>query len=1026
MVRVKLVSAMALESHVEILDAVGRAKAFRLCLRRIWAVASSLPGGAERLSTLIPAPDTFSIPSHNLRHHEHEQCTFDFCEHSRVDFTSVRQRHEENCGTTQCKGNCEPRDFVLSARTWREKAAIWKLDGQSLLDASDPYMALSHVWADGTGAGIWGSGKVNECLWEFFCGIARDFQCEGCWWDTISIPSDDEGRIEALNNMHNNYSDARVTLVHDLYLREWEWIDAETACFAIVMSPWYSRGWTALELAKSHKVKILFKAKNNRHVIKDLDVDILAKVQGNSRHHDLAQSISKLRNTNIRSLGDLLAALGPRDTSRPRDLPIISGLLAGVDVSGGLSQQEIYQRILRKLGKVAQGHLFHNSAPMSSPGFSWCPSNILDMPLVGSAAESLEIRENGDVEGVWKVYPTDRVKLGDFIWKDTHPLNQVFLKSALSGNSVEKHILLLEVEDEDNHVAMLKDRGSTTRALLVRFVTNEQSTACCHYVGPVYFISNLFENTYNDPLKMRVRIGSTEGLQEIAGRAWDHLVQMSGAKEAVNGRSPIENAEVMVLKTPDTTSEDQDGQSLADTGFKDWKAIFYSDKDASKSLFAKECSLQIPKDFSSEAMIRYFKSDRDSENLTAPSQAFIYGHKGIVEKVKGSIDNDHSYEAGKLMLLGLDENDKITVNLDDESARRSLAGTALLLATHLATDKEIGSKAEHLVTLLLRHDAPHDIDSAGQYPLHLALQSQDCRAGLIDKLLTDEKNPADPNATNAKGNTAIHLAAKKTQLDQSIVKLLVEKTTRNVFDATGNAKRQAALHIAAKKGNLLLAELLIDRGASTNIADSYGRRPLYYAAAGNHHHVVRTLLECKEIPDDNNDDGNGDRTRGGGQIIKNDEEQKNESDVGQNLHDAQEKARRTSVRELDKMTALWLASQKGYALTVDILIEHDADIHAVDKDGRTPLMLAAEGGHGPVVDKLLNRRNPEDFQKDELNKALLLAAKGKHGDTITILHCGGAKSGLQDADGMTALHWTIEAGDEARAILLIQPLETQD
>lgn len=231
----------ARDSNAEILDAVGRAKAFRLCLRRIWAVASSLPGGAERLSTLIPAPDTFSVPSHNLRHHEHEQCTFDFCEHSRIDFTSVRQRHEKHHGETQCNGKCKPQGFPLSAQSWKRKAVIWKLDGQSLLDSSDPYMAISHVWADGTGAGTWGSGQVNECLWEFFCDIAKDFQCEGCWLDTISIPSDDEARAEALNNMHNNYADARITLVHDLYLREWEWIDAETACFAIVMSPWYSK-----------------------------------------------------------------------------------------------------------------------------------------------------------------------------------------------------------------------------------------------------------------------------------------------------------------------------------------------------------------------------------------------------------------------------------------------------------------------------------------------------------------------------------------------------------------------------------------------------------------------------------------------------------------------------------------------------------------------------------------------------------------------------------------------------------------
>lgn len=81
----------------------------------------------------------------------------------------------------------------------------------------------------------------------------------------------------ALSNIQSNYANARITLVHDRYLHECEWVDAGSACFAIVMSPWFSRGWTSLELAKSYKVKVLFKSNSHGPVIKDLDEDILAK-----------------------------------------------------------------------------------------------------------------------------------------------------------------------------------------------------------------------------------------------------------------------------------------------------------------------------------------------------------------------------------------------------------------------------------------------------------------------------------------------------------------------------------------------------------------------------------------------------------------------------------------------------------------------------------------------------------------------------------------------------------------------------
>ncbi|KEY71550.1 hypothetical protein S7711_09972 [Stachybotrys chartarum IBT 7711] len=168
-------------------------------------------------------------------------------------------------------------------------------------------MAISHVWSDGTGNGAWTSGKVNECLYSYFRKIAEQFQCEGIWWDTVCIPQQDRIlRSKALNVMQANYEYARITLVHDCFLRKLSWADPGTACFAIIMSPWFSRGWTALELAKSRKVKIIFKDS-----IKDLDEVILKKVEdGNIA----AKAINNLRKL-ITGIEELLATLGPRHTS---------------------------------------------------------------------------------------------------------------------------------------------------------------------------------------------------------------------------------------------------------------------------------------------------------------------------------------------------------------------------------------------------------------------------------------------------------------------------------------------------------------------------------------------------------------------------------------------------------------------------------------------------------------------------------------------------------------------------------------
>jgi hypothetical protein len=229
-------------------------------------------------------------------------------------------------------------------------------------------MAISHVWSDGTGTGTWPSKHVNECLYDYFKGITKRFQCEGMWWDTLCVPQDRDHRSTALNIMHRNYEYARITLVHDRFLRNLPFKGPGTVCFAIVMSSWFTRGWTALELAKSRKVKIIFKDS-----IKDLDEDILRKVkEGNIEGNAAAEVIKNLRQDQISGIEDLLATLGPRYTSWLKDRATIAGLLAGIpitDTNQDTFQRDIYQSILKKIGEISHDHLFHKSDTMSK-GFS--------------------------------------------------------------------------------------------------------------------------------------------------------------------------------------------------------------------------------------------------------------------------------------------------------------------------------------------------------------------------------------------------------------------------------------------------------------------------------------------------------------------------------------------------------------------------------------------------------------------------------------------------------------------------------
>lgn len=503
----------------EVLKAFQQAKELNLCPNRIWAVAG------ENLPKLLP--DRHLMPCEGEDRHKqessthHKECTSDFCEYSQRNFTAVQQRHE-------CKGNECPRLRGHFPRYMLEKAAelgkptAWKLAGWSFLEYPLPYMAISHVWADGTGIGAWKDGEVNQCLYAFFQDIAKQFQCDGIWWDTLCIPREKAARNKAIQNIKNNYEDARITLVHDQFLRNWPW-DPETACFAFIMSPWFSRGWTALELSKSRKVKMIFKGQHGP-IIKDLDEDILDKEiiskerKANSPRTEASRIIRRLR-TEITTLNDLLIVLSPRYTSWPEDIATIAALLVGV--TREIHQQETYKNILKKLRYLSPGHLFHNAATMSN-GFSWCPTKLFDLPLDSSTA-CLTISEHGDIQGAWRVIPVEG-KL-ECWWNDTHPLMKRRLQSALRHPT--KCRLLAECYPG-------RQSEPVRRALLV---SKTQESSRYEYVGVLWFRQELRAEGGNWSSRIQeVIISSSRNNEELFSGFTENMI--------ADDRSDISHSEI--------------------------------------------------------------------------------------------------------------------------------------------------------------------------------------------------------------------------------------------------------------------------------------------------------------------------------------------------------------------------------------------------------------------------------------------------------------------------------------------------
>src|SRR5262249_54013381 len=111
-----------------------------------------------------------------------------------------------------------------------------------------------------------------------------------------------------------------------------------------------------------------------------------------------------------------------------------------------------------------------------------------------------------------------------------------------------------------------------------------------------------------------------------------------------------------------------------------------------------------------------------------------------------------------------------------------------------------------------------------------------------------------------------------------------------------------------------------------DIADRFGKTPLYKAALAGHTEVVKLLLD---------------------------------------------KGAKIAAEGTDRRTPLHWAASKGNADLVKLLVRHGADVNAAEKgDSSSPLHYAARGGHAAVVQILIDSGANVDAQERGGNTAL--------------------------------------------------------
>lgn len=108
-------------------------------------------------------------------------------------------------------------------------------------------------------------------------------------------------------------------------------------------------------------------------------------------------------------------------------------------------------------------------------------------------------------------------------------------------------------------------------------------------------------------------------------------------------------------------------------------------------------------------------------------------------------------------------------------------------------------------------------------------------------------------------------------------------------------------------------------------------------------------------------------------------------------------------------TPLHWAATRNRPNNASLLLQHRAEIDAVDGLSKTPLCLACQDGYPNVVEVLLNNGADMETPHPKYAQApLSLASGGGYEDVVKLLLEHGAKIDATDSQGKTARDWAIE------------------
>ncbi|KAI1165801.1 hypothetical protein F5B18DRAFT_608744 [Nemania serpens] len=322
----------------------------------------------------------------------HGNCSTDTCQTYIVDEKTYTPKHVLSCqsskatSSTACEYSRPSLEEVKNLALGDAIPVITVADGshESCVElkvhrSSDvPYIAISHVWADGLGSTT-ETGLPTYQLRRLASLVSELRPGAAFWIDRICIPDAGDARKKAIGTMARAYSEAAAVLVLDDGLQMCHSTESlDVKVLRVLVSGWMRRLWTLQEAVLAKDLYFVFA--DTALLLTDImprPSDMLLFPHLTDLAGELFRLL-KLSKYNSYAIGDVARSLRWRTTSRPSDETLAIASLLGANASFLVDPNpENMMRLIRDTGKFPRNVLFLSAAKLQAPGFRWAMASFM-------------------------------------------------------------------------------------------------------------------------------------------------------------------------------------------------------------------------------------------------------------------------------------------------------------------------------------------------------------------------------------------------------------------------------------------------------------------------------------------------------------------------------------------------------------------------------------------------------------------------------------------------------------------------